>query len=260
MLWRSLTLRSREASGAGGIIGTRIGPMYSYFITGASNVQTLYRNSKAQSMDALVLKVYRNCFGVPKADLVAFEEDTSGHGIVPLTNVPEEKRIWKHIHEPQGKTLQSADQMKVLSTVFTREFLAVADEKLPEEETILLWKFFRNKMTTASSMALLGSNVYKQSPQTTEDFWAWFVSFLSFFIGFPRFLIPNSWDARSRLNESFAKHLRSVEERYDSIQVADPDWDPDLGSRMNRLRDKASRDDGVSIEGRGALMLGFMMG
>ena len=72
--------------------------------------------------------------------------------------------------------------------------------------------------------------------------------------------MPKAWDARERLLNEFVRHLRDVEERYEEIQKADLDWDPDFGAKINRLRDKANKDCGVSLEGRGALCLGFMMG
>ena len=94
----------------------------------------------------------------------------------------------------------------------------------------------------------------------TEDFWNLMDQFVSLFFGIPRFLAPKAWDARSRLKEACTQHLRDIEEKYDSIQVADPDWEENLGSRANRAKNKAFRDHGLSIEGRGAQLAGFLIG
>ena len=71
---------------------------------------------------------------------------------------------------------------------------------------------------------------------------------------------PKVWDARQRLNEAFIRHLRGIGDRYDEIQKEDPDWDIELGNRVNRLRDKTLRDAGLSVEGRGAQLAGFLIG
>ena len=71
---------------------------------------------------------------------------------------------------------------------------------------------------------------------------------------------PKVWDARQRLNEACIRHLRGIGDRYDEIQKEDPDWDIELGNRVNRLRDKTLRDAGLSVEGRGAQLAGFLIG
>lgn len=245
--------------------------MYSYFISSPRTVQAVFRASKAQTMDPLVLKVFRNFFALPATDARLLEADTSGHGTLPFpgSNVPDEKRIWKAVYDGQTKSLHGAEQLEILSSIFLREFLSSLSSLTGEVEDggedgkeVLLFQTFRDKMSTASGHAILGTNLFTSNPSIdiTADFWHSFSSFLSFFVGFPRFLIPQAWDARERVKSACMEHLKRLEERYDDIQREDAEWDPDLGTKINRLRDKANRDMGVSIEGRGSLILGFMMG
>jgi hypothetical protein len=245
----------------GRIIGARLGPLYSYVISGAKNIQVIFRNSRSLTSDFLVLEVYKKVIGVPKRDIAIFEADDSGSAAVPYTNVAEEQRIWRHIHDAQSHNLQSTDSLNMLTTVFTQEFLKIVDEEpLDGWQAVPIYQFFRSRMTTASTVALIGRGVFKHSPNLTEDFWEFFPGFMSLFIGLPRFLLPKVWDARARLTTACTKHLRDIADRYGSIQAADPDWDEDLGSRVNRSRDKVCVESGISIEGRGSLLAGFMIG
>jgi hypothetical protein len=199
--------------------------------------------------------------GVPKRDIAIFEADNSGTAAVPYTKVAEDQRIWRQIYDAQSRNLQSTDNLNILTTVFTRKFLKIVDEEpLDEWQTAPIYQFFRSRMSTASTIALIGRGAFKHNPNATEDFWEFFSGFMGLFMGLPRFLLPKAWDARTRLTNACTKHLKDIADRYDDIQAADSDWGEDLGSRVNRSRDKACVDDGVSIEGRGSLLAGFMLG
>jgi hypothetical protein len=136
----------------------------------------------------------------------------------------------------------------------------VDEQPLDEWTSMPIYSFFRNTMTTASTISLIGRGVVKHNPNLTEDFWEFFSGFMTLFFGLPRFLAPKAWDARSRLQNACTRHLQSISGKYDSIHAADPDWDEDLGSRVNRCRDKVRFDCGISVEGRGSLLAGFLIG
>ncbi|KAF4634070.1 hypothetical protein G7Y89_g4045 [Cudoniella acicularis] len=213
------------------------------------------------SADFLILEVYRNVVGLPKRDLAIFEVDDSGSAAAPLTNVPEERRIWRHIHHAHGPNLQSTRGLEVLTKVFTREFLEVVNRQpLDEWTTTPIYRFFRNEMSTASGIALIGRGPFIHNPRLMEDFWEFFAGFMSLFLGLPRFMAPKIFDARTRMVDACVSTLKSIEGRYESIQAKNLDWDEDLGSRVNQDREKAMIDCGLSIEGRGAMMAGFLIG
>ena len=113
---------------SGRTIGARLGPLYVYFIFGAKNIQRIFRSSKSLSSNFLVLAVYRNVIGIPKRDLAIYEADTSGSFAAPLSNVPEEKRIWRKLHEIQHHYLSTSNHLNVLTCVFTAEFKRIIDE------------------------------------------------------------------------------------------------------------------------------------
>lgn len=254
-------LKNHSKKSKGRIIGARLGPMYVYLISGAKNIQTIFRNSKIMTSDFLVLEVYRKVMNVPKHDLAIFEADTSGSSATPLTPIPDEKRIWRRMHEILHRNMAIGPPLDTLTSVFTTELHRVLDEQpLDEWTTVDVYKFVSSKMSTASTISLIGNGMFKHNPQITDDFWEYFDGFMALFMELPRFMNPGVWEARERLNRGCVRHLRGVEERYDQIQQRDEDWDEEFGSRMNRLRDKLLRDSGVSIEGRGAQLGGFLIG
>jgi len=51
--------------------------------------------------------------GLPQRDLAIFKANTLSPFAVPLAAVPEEKRIWRQIHESQDHHLSSAKQLNV---------------------------------------------------------------------------------------------------------------------------------------------------
>jgi len=198
---------------------------------------------------------------MPKRDLAIYEADTSGSFVAPLTSIPEEKRIWRKVHEVQHHHLSSGNPLNILIRVFTAEFEKTLDEiPLDVWTPVPIYRFFRKSMSTAANISLIGSRVSEENPELNEDFWSYFEGFMWFFMKLPRFLNPKVWEARERLTIACVKHLQSFGDRYNEIQKEDPDWDQDLGSRVNRLRDKVLFDAGMSIEGRGAQLAGFLIG
>jgi hypothetical protein len=235
--------------------------LYVYFISGAKNIQTIFRSSKSLSSDFLILEVFKTVIAMPKRDIAIYEADTSGSFVAPLTPIPEEKRIWRKVHDVQHHHLSNGKPLSILTRVFTVEFEKTLDEMpLNEWTTVPIYKFFRNSMSTASTISLIGSRVFKENPELINDFWAYMEGFMVLFMKLPRFLNPKVWEARDRLTSACVRHLKWLEDRYDRIQTEDPDWDQDLGSRVNRLRDKALFDSGVSVEGRGVQLAGFLIG
>lgn len=235
--------------------------MYVYFIGGAKNVQTVFRSSRSLTSDFLVLQVYKKVIGLSKKDAAIFEADKSGHHAAPQSNVQEGERIWRQTHEAQSRTLQNGDEVKILGQVFTREMFRIANEEpLYEWTTVPIYHTLKNKMATAATISLIGRGVFRYNPKMIEDFWIFMDGFMGLFLGYPRFLAPKVWDARDRMRKACTKVLESIDEEYDGLQLSNPNWDENIGSRVNRLRDKVSRDCGISISGRGSLLAGFLIG
>jgi len=124
--------------------------------------------------------------GMPKDDIVIYEADTSGSFATPLTSVPEEKRIWRHMHEVQHHHLSTAGALASLTRVFTAEFEKILDE-IPNDEwiSVPIYKFWRTSMSTASTISLVGSGVFRESSTLIDDFWEYMEGFLDLFMTFP---------------------------------------------------------------------------
>jgi hypothetical protein len=235
--------------------------MYAYFISGPKNVDRIFRSSKSLSTDFLRLEAFRNVVGLSKVDLAIFEADTSGPFAIPLSNVPENKRIWRQIHENQDHQLSSPRQLDVLMDIFSANFEVILDN-LPNDQwtTVLIYKFVRKAVSTASTIALMGKWPFQNNNEFIDDFWAYFEGIIALFMRLPRFLNPKVFEARERLTAACIEHLKGLDDEYNEIQKRDMDWETNLGAKVNRLRDKTLLDAGMSMKGRGALLAGFLIG
>ena len=229
------------------------------------------------STEEIFLDVNRFVAGIGRKDAQIFTDDESGPYAKPL-ELPRHggkgkegaPRIWRAIHEAH-LNVQSGKALSVLSAVFTKEFQWVLDgyEKDLQvkgqgaeawETTTLFNGFFKNKMSTATGRALMGTEIFNYESDLVAVFWGFFDGFLPLFFGMPRIMYPRIYAARDRLHTAFLKMLKRQEGIYEELHKKDVDWIEELGGRINRSRDEAHRDSGISLEGRAQLMSSFLIG
>jgi len=267
-------LYRRSLSSHHPIIGVRTGPLYSYFTTGSSNILTMFKNSRVMSTEEIFLEVNRSVGGLGSRDVKVFNDDESGPFAKPWDFLSHDgkgkegaPRIWRAVHEAH-MSVQSGKSLRALSEVFAKEFEWVLDSYDKEviarrkddwDTTSLYYGLFRNLMSTASTRALMGTKIFDYEPNVVTDFWEWFNGFLPLFFGMPRLFYPKVYAAKDRLDDGFIKMLKELEGRYEVVRTCDEPWIEDLGSRINRLRDEAHIDAGISLKGRAQLMVIFMI-
>ena len=178
-----------------------------------------------------------------------------------MTDIPEEKRINRMGYVIQNTKIKDTHTLDSLSRIFSREFQEVMEDLdiTTEWQTILLHKFSRNNMSTATERSMMGRSILKINPNMTDDFWIFLGGAIKLFMGVPKFLCQDVWDARDRLTGGWAKHFEEIADRYEGLLEEDAEWEPELGARVNRLRDEVNKRCGMSTRGRGALMTGFMI-
>jgi len=235
--------------------------MYCYIISGGENINKVLRSSRVQTMDPVFLEVTRKCFNLPQPDFDILAADTSGHHKIPLTDVPEEKRIMRQGYVVQNTQIKGTETLESLSRIFNREFQLVMDERKigKEWETILLHDFSKANMSNATERSMLGRSIFKYCPTITEDFWVFLNGAIKLFMGVPKFLCREVHTSRDRLIAGWERHLNDLEEKHERIIQSDPEWEPELGARVNRARDAVNKNCGISVRGRAGLMTGFMI-
>jgi hypothetical protein len=145
--------------------------------------------------------------------------------------------------------------------IFAIEFQKILDESPSDKwTTVPIYKFVRKNVPTASTIALMGNWPFRENNTFIDDFRVYFEGIIALFMKLPRFLNSKVFEAREQLTAACIEHLKGLGDIYDEIQNRDLDWDENLGSELNQLRDKAMFDAGMSIEGRGALLAGLLIG
>lgn len=142
----------------------RVGPIGIYVLFGDKNVKMIFRNSKVLSKDASSQMLFKNS-GMGPHDISIIAHDNSGTGAVPLTDVPEEKRIWKKTHTTGTAHLASGPSVNVLTNKFTQCFARELNKEPKDKtKTVPLYNFFRDLMATGSMVSFLGSKLFELNP------------------------------------------------------------------------------------------------
>ncbi|KAH9224549.1 cytochrome P450 [Leptodontidium sp. 2 PMI_412] len=232
----------------------RVGPVGIYILFGDKNIKMIFRNSKKLSKDASSQMLFRNS-GMEAHDMAILAHDTSGTGAVPLTDVPEEKRIWKKTHATGNAHLASGPSVNVLTNKFTERFIQELNKE-PKDKTLTvpLYEFFRRVMATGSMTSVIGTEMYKLNPDFNDIYWDYDNAFLLMAIGMPKFLYWKGHSARNRMLAATKKWIKSAWKNTDK-ESAELDWEPHFGSRFIRQLAANLDNVGISEDGQASALL-----
>jgi hypothetical protein len=124
-----------------------------------------------------------------------------------------------------------------------------------------LWSFFEIDITRACNEALFGSQLMKQYPKVTQDFWKLQANVEHFIPGLPRFTVSGIYEVRDRVLERLEKWLQATHggEDFAKLGKNDPDWDESRGSKYFQERDQVlSTLSSFGYQSRAAETLGVM--
>jgi hypothetical protein len=231
-----------------------VGPLGIYLLFGGKNVKMIFRNSKVLSKDASSQMIF-HASGMSKSDSKILASDKSGVGAVPLTETPEEKRIWKRTHEWGISHLANGSSVNMLTLRFMDEFVQQLDrEPLGQQFTTRLGDFFKNAMFRASTTSLVGSEIFNLNPDLEDIYWNYEGTFLLMAIGMPRFLYYKGHVARDRMLNASKNWIKAAWKNFDQ-RDSDSDWEKHFGSAFIRGQAFALQDAGISHDGQAAAML-----
>ncbi|PVH88775.1 cytochrome P450 [Cadophora sp. DSE1049] len=235
-------------------VSLRVGPVDIYILFGDKNIRMIFRNSKVLSKDASSQMLFRNS-GMDPRDQKIMAYDTSGTGTVPLTDIPEEKRIWKMSHATGVAHLASGPAVTVLTNKFTECFIQELNKE-PKDKTMTvpLYDYFRGVMATGSMISIIGPEMYKLTPDFNKIYWDYDNAFLLMAIGMPKFLYWKGHAARNRMLAATKLWLKSAWKNTDE-KSADKDWEPHFGSRFIRQLAENMDSVGLSQDGQASAFL-----
>ncbi|KAK8041297.1 cytochrome P450 [Apiospora phragmitis] len=233
--YRSYRKAFRKAS----IIKFNIGPKLVYMVSGASNVQNLFRSGHGINDDSMVRTAAEVVWDMPPEDLAKLVNDRSGRNKVPkpgYENMPAHERYWSANHELYDKFLFS----KEYSDASARKYFEVLSERLEkfrlgEWTTLSLTDVFLADMAHSAITALMGSRILVLNPGFVEHYWTFERYLVEFLAGLPKWLNPRPYRALENFKAMTMKWVEAAWENFDwDGPDAEAAWDPHFGSRVMR--------------------------
>ncbi|KAI1414863.1 cytochrome P450 [Hypoxylon sp. FL1857] len=257
--------RLREAFKTSPIVQCRIGPMTLNFVTGGSNISTLFRSSFTS--DPWVLRILGKSGGYSASDISKFAQDHSGSAKQPRHGsvIPPDKRIWYAKHAIFNESLQNRRQVAAFATSF-QTFFSQELAAFPAgvwAEDVKLFDFLKRSISTAATRSVLGSRIIDSNPGFIDAFWEYerFVEPLAF--GLPSWLNNPGMKARDRLRAMCLKWYRMADREFNSDDIGlqgKPDWEPVFGSLVSRRLSWWVKAFDFSTESQGAAYTLFLFG
>ncbi|KAI1842734.1 hypothetical protein JX265_005061 [Neoarthrinium moseri] len=244
-----------------GPIKVRVASLHMYMITGADNIQTLFRNSKDLTFEFMQIRVAQTVKGLPEQDATRLSIDNSGTLATPLSPVPEKERIWRQLHNIYAENLAHGRAVDCLTSMFVSEFSRMIDEEPRGKwKRTQVYKLLQDKMFRASTMVLAGPGILESNPGFAKKFWQYDAGFMKLLLGNPRFACRQAWDARDHCLEATKRWLANGWAKMDwqAASQQNPDWEPNFGHRLVRAREQCLQSYGVSLEGRASLQMGLI--
>jgi hypothetical protein len=266
---QSLCILSRKTLGANHDLCTiRMGPVKCYIISGAENIQSLFKMSRYLSSDQLERQILVSVFSLSEHDIKIFQQparDDEGK----VTDMGKRNRMFdiEKVYQdclllPQAANALTGKFMEVFGQVLENacEIPPNPEDNNEEAEwtTVNFYEWLKGHMFTASTMAFMGSRVLELNPRFAQDFWVFDENMLKLVYGIPRFLARSGHEARDHLVEGAIQWLEDAKSEGDIGNTED--WDPYFGSRFMREREKLDRKMGLSCRSRAGIKIGLLFG
>lgn len=239
----------------------RLGPISMYLVMGASNIQSIFRQSSSLSFEFMQLRIAHKVKGLPASDVDLLAMDDSGAGTLNQseTGVNGKARIWHSLHGIYLKNLAEKSAVDGLTAKFVYEF----SEQLrncPQNDTnttaVGIYDFLQTYQFAASTITLVGPRILEHNSLEAKTFWDYDAAFMTLMQGLPRFMCRKGWAARDRTLQATKEWLAAATAACPTDK--DLNWDENFGHRLVRERNAALVDYGISFEGRAAMHMGLI--
>lgn len=246
--------------------GLRLGPMRLYLVGDPDHVNTLFKPTPAMSSNLALTIAMRNVLGTPDQVLPLYAEDDSGQLVRPMpgSQVLPENRIryfhtkaaHEHIAGTSGIILGDF-YMETLSRNISAD-ISVGTEWVEFPD---LYDFILHLVFPAAVESLCGSSILSLNPTLIDDFSAFGRSIPALLKGVPRWLSPGAYKSRNKILAQIKRWHTSANEHSDCSRTGreDPEWDPYLGSKYIKARQRFLQGiEVMNADGRASEDLGFL--
>ncbi|KAK8110448.1 uncharacterized protein PG998_006905 [Apiospora kogelbergensis] len=217
------------------IIKFNIGPKIVYMVSGASNVQNLFRSGTGIVDDTMLRTAAEFVWDLPKEDWAKLNNDKSGRSKMLMDNLVSLRAGHHEIYE---KFLSNKEFSNASASKYCEVFSERLDSKFPvngEWTTLSLSNMFRTDMTHCAMQTLMGDRFLELNPGLVDKYWVFERYLAEFLVGLPKWLNPRPYRARDDFMVMTLRWARSAWEKFDwNGPDADSAWDPHFGSRIMR--------------------------
>lgn len=235
-----------------------------YLVTGAQNVQTMFRPSRGLSPDIFMLDIMAYVWAARDEELTKFRNDKSGRMRKPLPgteDTPAPQRYWASQHHLHSEFLARADAASRLGELYHQRFTERV-ELVPvgEWRTATVMAFMMKDMSQSALVTFMGTRILDLNPGFMDAMWDFILTAAELPWGLPRWMNPRPWRNRDRFHAMTRRYLDSAWANFDwQGPDADQDWEPHFGSRAAREMGKWMRDN-LSPETSAGLVAAFIFG
>ena len=239
----------------------RLGPEKSYIALSAAAVEAMFQSTRYISSDRFVRMIIHHGFNMPLEDVNKILKK------YPKTSEDTIKAKPMYSQDPiMQRYLISQDAVNVLTAKFIEVFNTALenDTTIPAkgEATVDLYEWVKGRMFVGSTTSIFGSYILEVYPDIGKDFFAFDSRFLKIVYGTPKFLAGDVYTALKRLlkgtEQWLNKALPKLEGQLDPTEG--PDWEPYLGCRLQRGREKLFAEAGLSMKAKASQQVGLLFG
>ncbi|KAK3353843.1 cytochrome P450 [Lasiosphaeria hispida] len=258
----SLAMRTRD------VVKFSLGPTPVYLVTGAQNVQALFRKSTSISSDKFLLMVMGTVMCFTPKDYAKFANDKTGRLPEPVEGTAASHkglRYWAEFHHHNARSLSLTSNTASLTAKFYEFFQErVRPYPVGEWKAVNLLHFMRSQMAGAAIKAMTGERLLERSGE--EDllgaFWDYDTVTMRLVYALPKWMDPSAWRIRDRFHQMAVEWLKKdfdpLSERESVPQEID--WHPVLGLAFMRDYLNWGKRIGLSVETRAGYFIGFLLG
>lgn len=251
-------------------VSLRIASLKLNFISGASNLNALLRQSRDLTTVPNAMFVVEGAFGSPAATRHIYADDDTGllpqprEGSHPIAS---HNRIHYLSHKAMHSGLtgiglaELADHFVTNLIVELQENTAISSDDwvdIPD-----FYGLIKSSIFKASTTALCGPHLLALNPGFTEDFWDFDTRITGLFKRIPRWIIPKSYRVRDRLHTAIMKWHKFANEHLDWNDESLPEkqYEEYFGAKIMRSRQHyMSEIDGMRADAAAATDLGMIWG
>jgi hypothetical protein len=257
-------IRSRIGN-ASSMCTVRLGPETSYIALSAAAVEAMFQSTKYISSDKFVRMIMQHGLNMPREDV---NRILKKHPKNPGAGQKSIKAKAMYSQDPLfQKYLISQDAVNALTTKFIEVFKGTLenDAAIPtkgEPATIDLYTWLKGRMFIGTTTSIFGSYILQVYPNIGDDFFIFESGFLKIVYGTPKVFAGDVYAALTRLLKGTERWLNEALPKLDgqSDPTKGPEWEPYLGCRLQRGRQKLFDEAGLSVKGKASQEVGLLFG